>query len=161
MRAALLICNGYNDMNSYSLSGLPDPIERSDFYASVLPKRGLAWVADAILIGVLAAIALPFTAFTGVFYFPVLMAVIGFLYRWFTIASGSSTWGMRLMGIELRGPDGLRLTSQNAMLHTAGYTVSVVVFPLQLISVLMMLLSPRHQGLTDVLMGTAAINRPR
>jgi uncharacterized RDD family membrane protein YckC len=146
-------------MTIHAWSGLPDPHDRADFYASVLPKRGFAWVADSILIALLAAIALPFTAFTGIFFFPFLMAVIGFFYRWFTIAGGSSTWGMRLMGIELRGADGLRLTSQDALLHTAGYTVSVVVFPLQLISVLMMLMSPRRQGLSDLVLGTAAINR--
>jgi uncharacterized RDD family membrane protein YckC len=67
---------------------------------------------------------------------------------------------MRLMGIELRDHDGLRLDSQSALMHTAGYSFSMAMAPLQLVSVLMMLLSDRKQGLTDHLLGTTAINKP-
>ena len=85
---------------------LPDPASQPEFYQGVVLKRGLAWVFDAILIAILSALVLPFTAFTGIFFFPGLMLVMGFFYRWFTLAGGSSTWGMRLMSIELREADG-------------------------------------------------------
>jgi uncharacterized RDD family membrane protein YckC len=67
---------------------------------------------------------------------------------------------MRLMAIEIRQADGDRLSSQTAMLHTLGYSISVAVPPLQLISVIMMLVTARGQGLTDTVLQTAAINRP-
>lgn len=140
--------------------GLPDPATKPQFYDGILIKRAIAWLFDAILVGVLCILILPFTVFTAVFFFPLLMLVVGFIYRWFTIASKSSTWGMRLVGIELRDHEGLRLQSGTALAHTAGYTFSVAVAPLQLISILMMIVTERKQGLTDHLLGTAAINRP-
>lgn len=125
----------------------------------ILSRRFFAWLFDMVLIGVLSALALPFTAFTGVFFFPLLMLVVGFFYRWFTLASGSATWGMAMAGMELREADGLRLSNQTALMHTLGYSISVTVAPLQLISVVMMLLSERRQGLSDVLLGTLPVNR--
>ena len=92
--------------------------------------------------------------------FPFLMLVTGFFYRWATIAGGSSTWGMRMMAIELRDHQGLRLTGGDAFWHTMGYTLSVAIAPVQLISILLMLITGRGQGVTDHIMGTAAINRP-
>ncbi len=140
----------------------PDYAEIRDFdpqlYAGVTIKRGIAWIFDVILIAMLCALILPFTAFTGLFFFPALMLFVGFIYRWFTLASGSSTWGMRLMGIRFRDHRGAPLTSGLALAHTAGYTISIAVAPLQLISVVLMLVTPRGQGLTDHLLGTEAIN---
>jgi uncharacterized RDD family membrane protein YckC len=141
-------------------SGLPDPVREAHFYAGVTLKRGIAWVIDAVLILVLCLLILPFTAFTALFFFPLFWLVVSFFYRWATIASRSSTWGMRMMAIELREQDGLRLSGTTALLHTLGYTVSVAVAPLQLISVVLMILSGRGQGLTDMILGTAAMNRP-
>ncbi len=140
--------------------GLPDPALKPQFYEGVLMKRALAWIIDVVMIAVLCLLILPFTAFLGIFIFPLMMLVVGFIYRWFTIAGRSSTWGMRMMGIELRDHDGLRLQSGTALGHTLGYTISVAVAPLQLISVLMMIVTDRKQGLTDLLLGTTALNRP-
>lgn len=140
--------------------GLPDPVARHDFYDGVLLKRFLAWVVDMALIVVLCVLILPFTVFTGLFFFPLLMLVTGFFYRWATLSVGSATWGMRLFAIELRESDGLRLSGRTAFWHTLGYTVSVAMAPAQLVSCIMMLVTPRKQGLSDMVLGTAAINRP-
>lgn len=141
-------------------SQLPDPQAQPEFYRGVPTARALAWLIDVMLIAVLSALALPFTAFLGLFFFPLMMLVLGFIYRWWTLTSGSATWGMRFFGIEIRGADGARLDGATAFAHTLGYSVSVAVAPLQLISVAMMAFTPRHQGLTDHILGTAAINRP-
>jgi uncharacterized RDD family membrane protein YckC len=140
--------------------GLPDPATEPQFYSGVTTKRLIAWIFDALFIALLCLLALPFTAFTGIFFFPLLWLVVGFLYRWATIAGGSATWGMRLMSIELRESDGLRLSGGTALVHTLGYSVSVAVAPLQLISVIVMIALRRGQGLTDLILGTAMINRP-
>jgi uncharacterized RDD family membrane protein YckC len=139
--------------------GLPDPERAPELYADVPVKRLVAWVVDFLLIAVLTAIVVPFTFFTGLFYLPVLFLFVGFLYRWATIASGSATWGMRLAAIEFRDASGARFDSATAFMHTLGYTVSVSVFPLQLVSIVLMLVSERRQGLTDHVLGTAALNR--
>ncbi len=138
---------------------LPDPDAQAEFYRAVPAKRLLAWVVDALLICVLVLLAIPFTAFTGLFFLPFLFLVLGFAYRFVTIAGGSATWGMRFAGIELRDGDGACFDTGTAFLHTLGYTISVA-FPLiQLASIVMMLTSPRGQGLTDALLGSTMLNR--
>jgi uncharacterized RDD family membrane protein YckC len=139
--------------------GLPDPDLAPEFYADVPLKRLIAWVVDALVIALLTAIVVPFTFFTGLFFLPVLYMAIGFVYRFLTIASRSATPGMRLAAIELRTGSGERFDSPTAFLHTLGYTVSVSIFPLQLVSIVLMLISDRRQGLTDHVLGTAALNR--
>ena len=139
--------------------GLPDPVREAAFYDGVAVKRGLAWVVDVVLISILTAILVPLTAFTALFFLAGLWGVVSFLYRWATIATGSATWGMRLMAIELRERDGGRLSGGTALAHTIGYTVSLLVAPLQLISVLLMVLRGQGQGLTDLILGTAMVNR--
>lgn len=140
--------------------GLPDPSQRAEFYQGIRTKRLIAWVLDMVVIAALSAILLPFTAFAALFFFPFFMLVIGFFYRWFTLASGSATWGMALMAIQLRDGDGDRLSGSTAFWHTVGYSLSIAIAPLQLISVVMMCVTERRQGLTDVILNTAAINRP-
>jgi len=139
--------------------GLPAPDTHPEFYADTVTKRAVAWVIDVILISLLTAVAVVLTAFIGAFFLPLLYAVASFLYRWWSLASGSATPGMRLASIELRTREGLRFDGATAFLHTAGYFVSVAVFPLQLVSIVLMLMSARRQGLTDHVLGTAAINR--
>ena len=99
------------------------------------------------------------TAFIGLFFLPFLYMTVGFIYRVVTIASGSATWGMRLMSIELRDAQGARFDFGQAFLHTAGYTFSLVMAPLQLVSALFMCATDRGQGLTDLVMGSVMINR--
>ncbi len=140
-------------------SALPDPVSMPQLYDSVPIKRGIAWVIDIIIVTIVSLILIPLTAFIGAFFFPVLFLVAGFFYRLMTIASKSSTWGMRIMSIELRRMDGDTLDASEAFLHTLGYYVSFAIAPLQLISVIMMVLTHQKQGLTDSILGTTAVNR--
>ncbi|MEL7090724.1 MAG: RDD family protein [Pseudomonadota bacterium] len=140
---------------------LADPVTQPQFYAEVAPKRLFAWIIDTILIAAICLLILPFTAFLALFFFLGLMGVVGFIYRVATLAGGSATLGMRLMAIEFRDKDGARFDLGTAFLHTLGYTISWAVAPLQLISVILMAMSGRGQGLTDMLLGTAALNRQR
>lgn len=142
------------------LHGLPDPVREPKFYDGVTTKRGLAWVVDAGVTFALCLLALPFTAFTALFWWPVLWLMVGFLYRWATMAGRSATWGMRLMGLTIRDREGNRLDPATALAHVLGYTVSVAILPLQLVSVALMIGLGRGQGLTDLALGTAVINKP-
>ena len=139
--------------------GLPDPDALPEFYSDIPTKRALAWVVDVLIIGLIALLLTPLTLFMSLFIFPLFAACIGYAYRVATLSRGSATWGMRLMSIEIRDVQGERLTLGTAFLHTTGYVVSMAMFPLQLISAVMMLATPRAQGLTDHFMGSAAINR--
>ena len=139
----------------------PDPETHPQFYEGIPTKRLLAWLVDMVLIILLCLLILPFTAFTGIFFFPLLMLVTGFVYRWATLANGSATWGMRLFAMEIRDSGDRPLDAGMAFLHTMGYSVSVAMAPLQLISVILMLVSEKRQGLTDMVLGTVALNRRR
>jgi uncharacterized RDD family membrane protein YckC len=141
------------------MTSLPDPVMRPEFYRDVPFKRLLAWGVDAVVTTIACLVVLPFTAFTGIFFFPFLFLMVGFAYRVATLAGGSATWGMRLFAIELRRADGEQLDGSTAFLHTLGYTVSWAVPILQLISIVMMASTERGHGLTDRLLGTAMINR--
>ena len=138
---------------------LADPISQPQFYRDVPMKRLGAWVVDTIVILAICVVILPFTAFTAFFFFPLLMLVVGFAYRVATLAGGSATWGMRLFAIELRDMSGERFDLGQAVLHTLGYSLSWAIAPAQLVSVVLMATSARGQGLTDMVMGTAALNR--
>ncbi|MFW8592727.1 RDD family protein [Cribrihabitans neustonicus] len=139
--------------------GLPDPLERPEAYSGVVAKRLFAWIADSIVILCLSAVAVVLTAFTGLLIWPMLYLAVGLAYRTLTIASGSATWGMRLAGIELRTAAGTPLNAGEAALHTAGYSLSMAFAPLQVISVVLMLTGARGQGLSDLALGTAMLNR--
>lgn len=138
---------------------LPAPQTQPEFYADVPVKRLVAWVVDMVLIALLCVLILPFTAFTGIFFFPFLILVVGFVYRVVTLANGSATLGMRFVGIEFRTQHGDRFELGHAFLHTLGYSISLSFFVLQVISIVLMLTTSRAQGLTDHIMGSVAINR--
>lgn len=140
--------------------GLPDPDTQPEFYNDVPVKRLIAFVIDMVLILVLTILVVPFTAFTGLFFFPFLMMLVGFAYRVVTLAAGSATLGMRLTSIEFRSGDGQRLSLFQAFLHTLTFSIAFSMVVPQVISVVLMLSLPRGQGLPDMVLGCAAINRP-
>lgn len=138
---------------------LADPLTQPQFYRDVAGKRFMAWIVDTVIIGLVSLLVVPFTAFLALFFFLGLFAVVSFAYRTITLATGSATWGMRLMAIELRDASGARFDLGQAFLHTLGYTMSWAIAPLQLVSIVLMATSNRGQGLTDIVMGSAALNR--
>ena len=138
---------------------LPDPDSQPEFYADIPVKRLVAWIIDSILIMAVAVLIIPFTAFTGLFFFPLLYLVVGFAYRVVTLANGPATLGMRLTAIEFRGQDGRKFDLGHAFLHTLGYSVSLSFPILQVISIVLMMTTSRAQGLTDHVMGSVALNR--
>ena len=140
-------------------SALPDPEYQAEFYAGVPFKRGMAWIVDMVLTGTLTAIIVPFSAFTALFYLPFLYLVVGFFYRWVSLSRSSATIGMRLAAIEFRRADGQVFDGGTAFLHTLGYSVSIAFVLPQILSIAMMLLGPRGQGLTDTVLGSVAMNK--
>ena len=138
---------------------LPDPDYQAEFYADVPMKRALAWVIDMVLILLLSLVIILFTAFTALFFLPVLILTVSFLYRWIALSRASATPGMRFMAIEFRDRSGRRFDPATAFLHTLGYTITIGMLLPQLLSIGLMLTSARRQGLTDLVLGSVAINR--
>lgn len=140
-------------------SALPDPEYQPEFYQGVPAKRGIAWVIDTIITVIITAMIVPFTAFTALFFLPGLFIMVNTAYRWVSLARSSATPGMRIAAIEFRGNDGRAFDTSTAFLHTLGYVVSMAFVLPQILSVVMMLLSPKGQGLTDTVLGCVAINK--
>ena len=138
---------------------LPDPERQPEFYRDVPLKRLLAFLIDTVAILVLSLIGVVLTAFTALFFFPFLFAAIGFAYRAITIARRSATPGMQVMAIEFRTMSGARFDTSMALMHTVGLTVSFMVPILQIVSMGFMAFGARGQGLTDMALGTVALNR--
>lgn len=138
---------------------LPDPEYRPDFYDGVPSKRLIAWIVDSVIIFVLSALVVVGTLFIGAFFWPVLWLVVDFSYRVITLTTGSATLGMRFAGIELRDQTGARFDLFQAGAHTLGYMVSMALPILQIVSIVMMLTGARKQGLTDMVLGSVALNR--
>lgn len=141
------------------MTHLPDPDRQPEFYQSVTSKRFIAWLFDIAFISLLCIVPVFLTLGVGLFFLPLIYAVISFVYRVITISNGSATLGMRFMGIELRDAFGERMDMGKAVAHTAGYFISMAFFVVQIVSVIMMLTSARCQGLTDAFLGTVMINQ--
>ncbi|MBT0957118.1 RDD family protein [Alphaproteobacteria bacterium KMM 3653] len=140
-------------------SGLPDPEIHADFYDSTTSKRFFAWVIDCLAIFFLTLLIIPFTLFLGLLIFPFLWLMVGLVYRIVTLANWSATPGMRIMAIEFRTLRGTHFALGEAAMHTGIYTLSLGSIVVQVISVVLMLTNPRGQGLSDMIVGSAVINR--
>lgn len=142
----------------YAMNLQPDPQRHYEFYEGVLTKRFIAWVVDFVVVALLTVLIVPLTAFTGLFFLPLLFLTIGFLYRWLTLSGRSSTWGMRLVNIRMLDRNGQRFDAATALAWTIGSMMTLAFVLPQILSVALMLLSQRGQSLTDHILGTVAIN---
>lgn len=144
--------------------GLPDPVRDAQFYAGVRARRLVAFLIDFAVITVVALLAtLLFGVATlglGFALAAPIGAVVGFLYRYLTIARASATPGMALVGVELRRRDGKRFDAWDSAVHTALFTIMFVTVLPQIVSVAMMAFGSDGRGLHDALIGSALINRP-
>lgn len=142
------------------MTHLPDPDRHAEFYADVPVKRALAWAVDTVLITLLTALIVPFTAFTALFFLPVLFLAVSFAYRTTSLARRSATPGMRLMAIEFRDQSGQPFDLNTAFWHTLAYSLAIAFVLPQILSAVLMLTGARGQGLGDLALGSVAINRP-
>ncbi len=140
-------------------TALPDPDRHAEFYEGVPMKRAFAWVIDTIFISILTALTVLFTVFTAAFFLPLVFVTISFVYRTLTLASRSATPGMRLMSIHFLTNRGQRFDLTTAFLHTLGHAFSIGTLLIQIVSIGLMLTTARGQSLTDLVLGTVAINR--
>ncbi|MDB2399545.1 RDD family protein [Planktomarina sp.] len=84
--------------------------------------------------------------------------IVGFFYRFPGLTIHSSTMGMRMTGIEFRQRHDRPFDGLYALLHTAG-TMMAYATSLQPVSVILMLITSRKQGLVDLILATVVVNR--
>lgn len=139
--------------------GLPDPDRQPGFYSGIVAKRFFAWIVDLVVVFLITG-AISLVTIVGLFVFPAIWLVVDFCYRTITLTNRSATWGHRLMGIQFRDSTGRKFDLGTAGLHTLEYLLSMSFLLPQIVSVVLMLTGARGQSLTDVVLGSAAINRP-
>lgn len=142
-----------------AMRSLPNPETHPEFYENVSAKRLFAWVVDSALIAVAAALLVPLTGFVGLFIWPVFYLTVGLAYRILALAQWSATPGMQLAGIELRDRDGAPLDLGLASFHSIGFSVTIALPFLQLLSIVLMLTSTFGQGLSDHVLGTVMLRK--
>lgn len=143
-----------------SSGGLPDPDRDAQFYDGVPAKRLVAFCVDVVLIWGMAVLLSLLTLGIGFLVFPFLVGLVDLVYRTLTIGAKSATFGMRLMGIELRTFNGDRFNTGHALIHTLLFYAMLVTFIVHLVSVIMMGGSRYGRGLHDFIVGSTMINRP-
>lgn len=144
---------------------LPDPAERPEFYDGVTRRRALAFVLDGIAILLLFLVSyLIFGIMTlGIgflFAGPFLLLLTSWGYRALSLMLWSATPGMRLLGIEFRTAQGERFDTGHAVLHSLGYQLLFMTMIGQVASAMMMILTPRGQGIPDLVLGSTALHAP-
>ena len=146
------------------LRGLPDPDVDGRFYDGVPSRRLAAWVVDFLTVAALSLVVIPIfgvlTLGLGFFAAPAVYYGLSFLYRVATLSGRSATWGMRLMGIELRDASGERFGFGMALAHVGLYTLSVFLTIPLFLSGLTVLATRYNQTLHDIVLRAAAINAP-
>jgi len=95
---------------TFAMPALPDPDHDHVFYDGVPAKRLFAWLVDVVIVVAITFLLGLVTLSLLWWLWPVTFITVNFIYRAGTIATGSATWGMRLMNIELRGATGARLS---------------------------------------------------
>jgi uncharacterized RDD family membrane protein YckC len=135
------------------------PIPSERLFAGVAGRRFWAWVIDTLAITAITLFITLLTGFLALFVWGGLYLTVNFLYRWFGLARNSATMGMRMMGLIFITPQARQISGLTGFLHTLGYTLSVsFVFP-QLISIALILFTAEKRSLTDIVLGTALVNR--
>ncbi|MPY74325.1 MAG: RDD family protein [Alphaproteobacteria bacterium] len=139
----------------------PDPLDRPEYYDGLLWRRSVAFCVDACLLFAVVVVfwlfnILTFFIFTAVIFL-IWAAPLFVIYDVATIGgSASATFGMRLLGLQVRAWDGGRPTYLHALIASALFW-----FLVPLTGGLILLVAPfsnRRQHVHDMLSGTVVIN---
>ena len=133
------------------------PEER--LFQGVAGRRLMAWVIDTLVIAVITTFLTVLTGFLALFFLGGLYLAVNFLYRWLGMARHGSTFGMRMMGLTFIDGQTRPIDGGTAFLHTLFYTLSVAFVIPQVISVLLIAFTRDHRSLSDIVLGTALVNR--
>lgn len=147
-------------------SALSDaPLADARLFSGVRTRRSIAFLLDAVIVGILCILAYVLIGVLGIFTlgigwlaWPLVVPGVPLLYSAFSLGGRhSATVGMRAMGIEVRRLDGTGLDPLIAAVHTVLFWLSVsFLTPLVLV---VGLISGHKRLLHDILTGTVAVNR--
>jgi uncharacterized RDD family membrane protein YckC len=140
---------------------IPEPLDRPELYDGLLWRRSIAFCIDAALLLGVMLVLMVFNLFTFFIFagliFLIWAAPLFVIYDTLTVGSeASATFGMRLMGVQVRSWDGGRATYLHALIASALFW-----FLVPLTGGLILLAAPfsdRRRHVHDMLSGTVVIN---
>lgn len=144
---------------------LPDPVSNPELFDGLLVRRGVAYLVDLAIIGVIAfAIAIVglvlgvLTLGLGLILLPVLLVLAVFAYYAATLGSPArATVGMQVMDIVLTPARGRPLDGWAILIHPIVFWVTIwISWPF---TILFALFTPRQQLLHDLVTGTLMVRR--
>lgn len=138
---------------------LPDPAIQPEFYADIPWKRSAAWVIDFAITLALTVVALLLTALLTLFILPLLYGAVSIAYRTVMLSRYGATLGMMVMAIKWRHLNGARPEPMTAFVYSVAHTGMWAMFPLQIASIVTILLTPWRQGLHDMVLGTTMLHK--
>jgi uncharacterized RDD family membrane protein YckC len=138
---------------------LPDPNLQPEFYADVPFKRSGAWAIDLIVTLALTLVGLVLTLFISAFFLPLLFGAVSVAYRTVMLARYGATIGMMVMALKWRHLNGRTPDTATAFFYSASHAVMWTIFPLQIVSIALIFLSPYRQGLHDHLLSTTMLHK--
>jgi uncharacterized RDD family membrane protein YckC len=145
-------------------AGMPDPVLHAVLFDGVLWRRSLAYLIDAVCIGVIVAAAwvayLVLTMLTLGLLWPAvwLLGLIPLAYHTLLVGGPrAATLGMRALDLQLRALDGERPVFLQALAHTVLFYLTVG--PSCFLVLLFALFNRRQRTLHDVLSGMLMVRR--
>lgn len=138
---------------------LPDPAIQPEFYADIPWKRSAAWAIDFVITLALTVVALLLTALLTLFFLPLLYGAVSIAYRTVMLSRYGATLGMMVMAIKWRHLNGARPEPMTAFVYSVAHTGMWAMFPLQIASIVTILLTPWRQGLHDMVLGTTMLHK--
>ncbi|MGV1013330.1 MAG: RDD family protein [Methyloceanibacter sp.] len=143
-----------------------DPVTQPQLFDRVRRKRFMAFIVDAIIIGILTVIAYIVVGILGVItlglawlLLGLVFPVVGLGYNALTIGGpNSATIGQRMMGLQVHMWYGGKVSPLIAAFHALLFWLSLVIFvPI----LLWCFFDARKRCLHDILAGVVVINRPQ
>ncbi len=138
---------------------LPDPEVQPEFYQDVPLKRALAWLVDLLVTLVLTLVALALTLFIATLFLPLFYVVVSIAYRTVMLSRYGATLGMMMTALKWRGLDGRAPDPMTAFAYSAIHAGQWAVVPVQIASIVMILVTPYRQGVNDMMTGTTMLHR--
>jgi uncharacterized RDD family membrane protein YckC len=138
-----------------------EPLDRPELYDGLLWRRSIAFCIDAALLLGVMLVLMVFNLFTFFIFagliFLIWAAPLFVIYDTLTVGSeASATFGMRLMGVQVRSWDGGRAIYLHALIASALFW-----FLVPLTGGLILLAAPfsdRRRHVHDMLSGTVVVN---
>jgi uncharacterized RDD family membrane protein YckC len=141
----------------------PDPLADPALFDGLLWRRPLAYLVDAVVIGLLLGLWLWLVLMSIGMLWPLTslaFLLIPLLYHaYFVGGRQSATLGMRLFGLEARGWDGSRPDFWQALLMAVLFYVTVV--GTSLLILLVVLINNRRRTVHDYLSGVVVVRSSR